>query len=157
MTISCSLRLTSHISPTFRPPRRLQVAARAQLEALVFDCDGVIVESEDLHRIAYNRCFSEYQVSTDGGKSIVEWTPEFYDEFQNKVGGGKPKMRWYFNKHGWPISTASSVPPVAQEEREKLVDELQDFKSQVYRDLIGSGEVKPRPGVLRLMKEAQEK
>ncbi len=23
---------------------------------------------------------------------------------QNRVGGGKPKMRWYFGKEGWPTS-----------------------------------------------------
>lgn len=24
---------------------------------------------------------------------------EFYDKLQNSIGGGKPKMRWYFGKH----------------------------------------------------------
>jgi hypothetical protein len=33
--------------------------------------------------------------------------------------------------------------------------QFQDWKSQKYRDLIGSGEVVPRPGVLRLMDEAR--
>lgn len=32
---------------------------------------------------------------------------------------------------------------------------FQDWKSQKYRDLIGSGGVAPRPGVLRLMDEAR--
>jgi beta-phosphoglucomutase-like phosphatase (HAD superfamily) len=32
---------------------------------------------------------------------------------------------------------------------------LQDWKSEKYQQLIGSGEVLPRPGVLRLMDEAR--
>lgn len=32
---------------------------------------------------------------------------------------------------------------------------LQDWKSEKYQQLIGSGEVPPRPGVLRLMDEAR--
>lgn len=123
----------------------------------MLDCDGVIVESENLHRIAYNRCFQQFKVSTDGGSTIVDWDPEFYDEFQNKVGGGKPKMRWYFNKHGWPSSTASLTPPETQETREALIDELQTWKTKTYQELMGSGEVKPRPGVLRLIQEARDR
>lgn len=153
-----------YISQPHLPIRRFSQSRRhnnvrtcAQLEALVLDCDGVIVESEDLHRIAYNRCFEHFKVSTDGGNSIVEWDVEFYDEFQNKVGGGKPKMRWYFNKHGWPSSTAKSTPPETDVEREELVDILQAWKTDTYQSLIGSGEVKPRPGVLRLLQEAKDK
>ncbi len=38
-------------------------------------------------------------------RGAVDWTEEFYDQLQNKVGGGKPKMRWYFGEHGWPTSS----------------------------------------------------
>lgn len=39
--------------------------------ALVFDCDGVILESEGLHRDAYNAVFKEFEVD-------YTWTPEYY-------------------------------------------------------------------------------
>ena len=136
---------------------RCRVASSAQLEALIFDCDGVIVESENLHRVAYNRCFTHFAVSTDGGASIVEWDPVFYDDFQNRVGGGKPKMRWYFNQHGWPISTSTPTPPETTESREALVDELQAWKTDMYQQIIAGGEVQPRPGILRLFQEARDK
>ncbi len=32
---------------------------------------------------------------TSPASGTLEWTEEFYDELQNKIGGGKPKMRWY--------------------------------------------------------------
>jgi hypothetical protein len=40
--------------------------------ALLFDCDGVILETEELHRIAYNRAFKEFDLSIDG--NLVEWS-----------------------------------------------------------------------------------
>lgn len=67
---------------------------RAGLEALVFDCDGVILESEDLHRQAYNAAFEEFEVRCSQSPEPVAWDPELYDELQNTVGGGKEKMRW---------------------------------------------------------------
>jgi beta-phosphoglucomutase-like phosphatase (HAD superfamily) len=71
------------------------VQCRAGLEALVFDCDGVILESEDLHRRAYNAAFEEFGVRCNAqSEEPLVWTPEFYDELQNQIGGGKPKMRW---------------------------------------------------------------
>jgi len=69
------------------------------LEALIFDCDGVIVESEGIHRQAYNAAFQEFKVVCPGDSGPLEWTEEFYDVLQNTVGGGKPKMRWYFGAY----------------------------------------------------------
>ena len=63
------------------------------IKSLVFDCDGVILESEDLHRTAYNATFEHFGVKCPEEKAVVEWTTEFYDVLQNKIGGGKPKMR----------------------------------------------------------------
>lgn len=73
------------------------------LISLFLGLPGVILESENLHRIAYNAAFTHFNVSCTGGP-VVDWTVEFYDMLQNKVGGGIPKMRWYF---GELIATAS--------------------------------------------------
>jgi len=128
-----------------------------ELKALIFDCDGVILESEDLHRVAYNDAFKKFDVRC-GGK-LVEWSVEFYDVLQNTVGGGKPKMRWYFSQREgaqWPTSSIlGGRAPASEEEQARLIDELQDWKSERYQQMITSGEVPPRPGVLRLMDEAR--
>lgn len=135
--------------------RRQKLGVSASLDALVIDCDGVIVESENLHRIAYNDSFKHFNVLING--TLVEWSEDFYDDFQNKVGGGKPKMRWYFSNKGWPTTSTFSTPPIESESRESMIDELQSWKSDRYRQLIGSGEVQPRPGILRLIQEARNK
>ncbi|XP_047968121.1 haloacid dehalogenase-like hydrolase domain-containing protein At4g39970 isoform X2 [Salvia hispanica] len=138
--------------------RRLVLTASARaLQALIFDCDGVILESEHLHRQAYNDAFAYFNVRCPSSPSPapLDWTPEFYDELQNLIGGGKPKMRWYFKEHGWPTSTISDSVPESDEDRANLVDILQDWKTERYKEIIRSGTVEPRPGVLRLMDEAK--
>ncbi|RZC12948.1 Haloacid dehalogenase-like hydrolase domain-containing protein isoform B [Glycine soja] len=128
------------------------------LQALIFDCDGVILESEHLHRQAYNDAFVHFNVRCPSSSSPgpLNWDVQFYDELQNLIGGGKPKMRWYFKEHGWPKSTLFETPPTNDVDRAKLIDTLQDWKTERYKEIIKSGTVKPRPGVLRLMDEARD-
>lgn len=71
------------------------------------------------------------------------------------MGGGKPKMRHYFSLHGWPSSSLLGSPPSSEEEQAALIDALQDWKTDKYKDIIGGGQVAARPGVVRLMGEAQ--
>ncbi|XP_039125741.1 haloacid dehalogenase-like hydrolase domain-containing protein At4g39970 [Dioscorea cayenensis subsp. rotundata] len=126
------------------------------LHALIFDCDGVILESEHLHRQAYNDAFAHFSVRSPASSSeILFWETDFYDELQNRIGGGKPKMRWYFNENGWPSSSVFEDPPVESADKEKLIDILQDWKTERYKEIIKSGVVKPRPGVLRLMDDVK--
>ncbi|XP_015058154.1 haloacid dehalogenase-like hydrolase domain-containing protein At4g39970 [Solanum pennellii] len=148
---------------TFRrtlPSKSLSISASASstraLEALIFDCDGVILESEHLHRQAYNDAFSHFNVRCpDNDDKPLNWSLEFYDVLQNQIGGGKPKMRWYFKENGWPTSTIFQHSPEDDNDRAKLIDTLQDWKTERYKEIIKSGTVEPRPGVLRLMDEAK--
>lgn len=84
---------TSRKSTTHKP---FSLSVSASLQALIFDCDGVILESEHLHRQAYNDAFAHFDVRCPNSTSQpLNWSIEFYDELQNRIGGGKPKMRWY--------------------------------------------------------------
>ncbi|KAL9329618.1 hypothetical protein ACSQ67_004621 [Phaseolus vulgaris] len=105
------------------------------LQALIFDCDGVILESEHLHRQAYNDAFIHFNVRCPSSSSPgpLDW-----------------------DEHGWPSSTLFETPPTNDEDRAKLIDTLQDWKTERYKEIIKSGTVKPRPGVLRLMDEARD-
>jgi len=78
--------------------------------ALLFDCDGVILETEELHRKAYNSAFDKAGVKIVSSRVVtgnsnlaisedpVLWSVEYYDILQNSIGGGKPKMRHYFKE-----------------------------------------------------------
>ena len=41
-----------------------------------------------------------------------------------QVGGGKPKMRYYFGENGWPQSKLGG-PPQTDDEKTLLIDSLQ--------------------------------
>ncbi|KAF6134067.1 hypothetical protein GIB67_005077 [Kingdonia uniflora] len=127
------------------------------IQALIFDCDGVILESEHLHRQAYNDAFAHFNVRCSSASlEPLNWSVEFYDVLQNQIGGGKPKMRWYFKENGWPSSLIFVSPPKEDSDRAKLIDTLQDWKTERYKEIIKSGTVESRPGVLRLMDAASE-
>lgn len=127
------------------------------IKALIFDCDGVIVESEDIHRQAYNAAFKHFQVCCPDDKDgLLIWSDAYYQILQNTVGGGKPKMRYHFNGHGWPSSSVlNGRAPENEDEQIELVDILQEWKTNKYKEIIGSGQANPRPGVLELMDAAQ--
>jgi phosphoglycolate phosphatase-like HAD superfamily hydrolase len=122
--------------------------------ALIFDCDGVIIETEELHRLAYNAAFKAAGLEIEG--EAVEWSVEYYDILQNTVGGGKGKMFYHFRttKEGkFPTSTIQSSIPQTDDEQQALIDSLQEHKTELYKDLIAE-KATPRPGVIELMDEA---
>ncbi len=108
------------------------------LEALIFDCDGVIVDTEkDGHRVAFNMAFAKKGMP-------VEWSVEEYKELL-KVAGGKERMTHYFNMH-----TGFSQFSV----KDGLVKELHKQKTEYFMQLIQSGALPLRPGVLRIIDQA---
>lgn len=135
---------------SIRPPTRIH--ATNYDFALLFDCDGVILETEELHRLAYNAAFEAADLTIDG--EPVVWSVEYYDVLQNTVGGGKPKMFFHFrNTTGqFPMVAGKSAPATA-EEQQSLIDDLQAHKTEIYRTFIEEKAV-PRPGVIELMDEA---
>jgi phosphoglycolate phosphatase-like HAD superfamily hydrolase len=65
------------------------------MKALIFDCDGVLVDTErDGHRVAFNRAFEAAGID-------AEWDVDLYGELL-KIAGGKERMTHYFNEAGWP-------------------------------------------------------
>jgi len=123
--------------------------------ALIFDCDGVIIETEELHRLAYNEAFNQAGLEIDG--SPVNWSVEYYDMLQNTVGGGKGKMNYHFRntmEGKWPsVEWGKQPAPDSEEGKSALIDALQNNKTSIYKRMIGEV-AKPRPGLLELMDEA---
>lgn len=118
---------------------RLNMRAE-NFDALLFDCDGVIAETErDVHRISFNRAFKE--------KGLADvWDEDLYGELL-KTGGGKERMTKYFDQQGWPSS-------VKEDERKEFVANLHKMKTGFFNEVVESGAVELRPGVMRLIDEA---
>lgn len=108
------------------------------MEALIFDCDGVVVDTErDGHRVAFNRTFSEFGLETF-------WDVDLYGELL-KVAGGKERIRAWFESAGWP-------PHISN--RDVLVTDLHKRKTAIFMEIIASGQLPLRSGVGRLVDEA---
>jgi HAD superfamily hydrolase (TIGR01509 family) len=137
---------------------RLRASNTANPEfALLFDCDGVLVETEELHRLAYNASFQHFDIHVEG--SLCEWPPEYYDILANTVGGGKPKMRWHFGQTSWPVvmnpELRDQYPDTLTDEacQDRLIDDLQDKKTEFYKKIVEEV-AEAREGILELMDEA---
>eukprot|EP00607_Mallomonas_marina_P009838 CAMPEP_0182418246 /NCGR_PEP_ID=MMETSP1167-20130531/2735_1 /TAXON_ID=2988 /ORGANISM="Mallomonas Sp, Strain CCMP3275" /LENGTH=297 /DNA_ID=CAMNT_0024592377 /DNA_START=103 /DNA_END=996 /DNA_ORIENTATION=+ len=112
-------------------------------DALLFDCDGVIAETErDVHRVAFNEAFK------DKGLNTI-WDEKLYGELL-KIGGGKERMTAHFDKVGWPEG-------VTDDEKSKFVQELHSLKTSKFEKLVISGAAPLRPGVKRLVDEAMKR
>jgi HAD superfamily hydrolase (TIGR01509 family) len=113
------------------------------LKAIFFDQDGVIVDTEkDGHRVAFNRTFHEFGIR-------AEWDVATYGELL-KIGGGKERMAAWFKEHGTGI-------PVRPEEVSDLIARIHLRKTALFVELIQNGTLPARPGILRLMKQANER
>ena len=109
------------------------------MQALIFDCDGVLVDTErDGHRVAFNDAFAKAGFD-------FSWDVDLYGELL-RVAGGKERMRHYFDSQGWPDA--------AGDDRNAFLAELHRSKTAIFADLIATGQLPLRAGVLRLVDEA---
>ena len=60
---------------------------RSRLDAVFFDCDGVLADTErDGHRISFNKAFQEFGLKV--GDKDMEWDVETYGKLV-EIGGGR--------------------------------------------------------------------
>jgi len=124
--------------------------------AILFDCDGVLADTErDGHRVSFNKVFAERGLG-------YEWGVDEYGRLC-EVGGGKERMTHYMNKNDcWPADcqspeTTELAAPKGlplDPTRLALVKECHARKTAFFQELIGSGVVPLRPGILRIVDEA---
>jgi len=111
------------------------------IKALIFDCDGVLVDTErDGHRVGFNRAFKQMGID-------AEWDVELYGKLL-LVAGGKERMRAYFDEYGWPAGTETDA------QKDELIVKLHKLKTEITAGLVAEGGLPLRPGIGRIVDEA---
>ena len=114
----------------------------AQIKAIFFDQDGVIIDTErDGHRVSFNETFKEFGFD-------VDWDVEYYHELL-QVGGGKERMKHHLHTRGF----GKEVKP---EEEDELIKAMHKHKTSHFIELIESGKLPLRPGIHRFMQEGMK-
>lgn len=115
--------------------------------ALLFDCDGVLADTErDGHLVAFNRMWREHGVNW-------QWTLPQYAE-KLKIGGGKERLSSLAQDR--EFRSVYKVPD-SEKEWSETVAGWHRRKTDLYKELIGSGAIPGRPGVKRLAEQALDR
>lgn len=110
------------------------------LSALIFDVDGTLAETEEVHRRAFNETFAEFGYDWN-------WSREKYGELLKVTGGVERITHFLRTDHPGAFDDdwiAAEVP------------RMHKSKTARYGDLLAGGQVALRPGVERLCVEARE-
>ena len=103
------------------------------VRALIFDVDGTLAETEEIHRAAFNAAFAEAGLGWF-------WTEELYARLL-KVTGGRERIAAYGDE---TRSAPVDIPA------------LHRRKTDIYNECVRRGDIALRPGVERLIHKARE-
>lgn len=107
------------------------------LEALLFDVDGTLAETEEVHRLAFNEAF--VQAGLDW-----EWGQELYYELLS-VTGGKERILYHVERCGLEKAFFTK----------DYIANLHAKKTENYVAMMDEGRVELRPGIRQLLEDAR--
>jgi len=107
-----------------------------RVRALIFDVDGTLAETEEVHRRAFEQVFAEEGLPW-------RWDVDLYRELL-RVTGGKERLRHYIDAHG-------ATPVLSDAD----IARLHLRKTEIYGDIIRAGGCALRPGVAELIAAAR--
>ena len=107
------------------------------LRALIFDVDGTLAETEDLHRQAFNRAFAALDLPW-------RWDPALYADLLTVMGGKERLSHYIDTRHPGEAASFHARAP-----------EIHARKTIAYGDLMAETGLPLRPGIARLIAEAR--
>ncbi len=109
------------------------------LRALLFDVDGTLADTEDTHRRAFNAAFRDLGLS-------FAWDEAKYAALLD-IAGGKERLASYF--------AHIEAPGIDRRRFTGLVASLHRRKTERFAELVATGGSPLRPGIARLIGEAE--
>ncbi len=111
-----------------------------KLEALIFDVDGTLADTEEVHRQAFNLAFQNFGLPW-------YWSPALYEKLLETSGGCERMMKFALAQ-----GESFKRPP----DMEEYIVRLHKLKTTYYGQMLVEGRVKLRAGVRRLIDEARQ-
>lgn len=108
------------------------------VQALIFDVDGTLADTEEAHRVAFNNAFERYKLGW-------KWSQDAYRELL-KTTGGKERIAAYL--------ATKTLSPSDRKRLTELIPAIHAEKTKFYSAFVADGAVPLREGVARLMEEA---
>ena len=110
-----------------------------ELKAIIFDVDGTLAETEELHREAFNKTFREWELTW-------HWDTVIYTRLL-KVSGGKERIQYY----------TKLFPDRSRLLEKKEINLIYQKKTQYYSESLGRNKLQLKPGVSSVIKEARRR
>jgi len=117
-------------------PQQKRCCNVTPLNALIFDVDGTFAETEETHRRTFNEAFRAAGLDWN-------WDPALYRDLLQTT-GGKERILHYIEAYH---------PPGGDVARDNILAMHAD-KALRYAAAVANGALKPRPGMVRLVREA---
>ncbi len=108
------------------------------LKAIIFDMDGTLADTEEIHRQSFNTAFEEYKLD-------CHWNQTLYKELLS-ISGGRERIRRFIVENNLVTEKQISITDLAKE--------IHTRKSDIYRQRLIDGHVGFRNGVSRLLADA---
>lgn len=109
-------------------------------KAIIFDVDGTLSETEEIHRQAFNRAFEFRSLPW-------HWNRPDY-RLLLRVTGGKERIRHFVEQYD------PDRPQVA--DFDSYIRDIHRTKTEIYRRMIVNGQAELRPGIRQLISKAIE-
>ena len=108
------------------------------IEALIFDVDGTMADTEEAHRVAFNLAFVRYRLGW-------VWQPSEYRELL-KITGGKERLASFID--------SLAIDAAERRRLHTILPDIHAEKTRFYSSFVNDGAVPLREGVARLLEEA---
>lgn len=110
------------------------------LQALIFDVDGTLADTEAAHLAAFNQAFAKQGMGW-------QWDKPLYTELL-EISGGKERMLHYWQQKNDAIDAKSKAV-------QDTIADLHTNKNAAYEAMVLADDVRLRPGVLELIEQAR--